>query len=72
MARFALFVAVIALVMAIVAYQKASGPGGPQELKSVERALESMRKETADALSRIERSIRPEDRPEGAPAKPKP
>lgn len=69
MAKFALVVALIALVVAVMAYQKASGPGGVAELKSVERALESMRKETADALSRIERSIRPD---EGAPGKPKP
>jgi len=68
MAKFALVVALIALIVAVMAYQKAS-PGGVAELKSVERALESMRKETADALSRIERSIRPD---EGAPAKPKP
>ena len=69
MAKFALLVALIALIVAVMAYQKASGPGGVGELNSVERALESMRKETADALSRIERSIRPD---EGAPGKPKP
>jgi hypothetical protein len=65
MAKFALFVALIALVVAGLAYQKASGPGGLQEIRSVERALEAMRKETADALSRIERSIRPDESTSG-------
>ncbi len=73
MAKVALVLSLIALVVAIMAYQKAGGSGGVQDnVKALQSALEVMRRETADALSRIERSVRPNDRSQEAPAKPKP
>jgi lysylphosphatidylglycerol synthetase-like protein (DUF2156 family) len=72
MQKFTLFVALLALVIAVLAYQRAGG-GVSQNVQSIQNAIEVMRKETADALARIERSVRPTD--EGAapvPAKPKP
>jgi hypothetical protein len=72
MAKLAFVVALISLVVAILAYQKAAGSGGLDELRTLKSALEVMRQETADTLARIERSIRPADAPEGAPGKAKP
>lgn len=72
MAKLALAVALLALVVAVMAYQKASGPGGVKELQALRSAVEVMRKETADTLARIERTIRPGDAEEPAPRRSKP
>jgi hypothetical protein len=58
-AKAALLISLIALVIAILAYQEAGGARALQEnLRSVQSALELARKETADALTRLERAVR--------------
>jgi hypothetical protein len=74
MAKFALLVALVALGVAVLAYQEA---GGTKDLarrldalkqESVE-GLGKLRQETADGLSKVERALRSDDT---AKAKPKP
>ncbi len=61
MAKLALLVSLIALVISVLAYQKAGG--------SVDLAeqLKMMRKETADSLSRMEKALRPSGAPASQP-----
>ena len=60
MAKLALFVSLIALGIAVLAYQKAGGA------KDLAGQLEVLRQETADSLARLEKALRPGD------AKPRP
>ena len=61
MAKFALLVALIALGVAILAYEKA---GGTKDLAS---QIETVRQETADSLSRMEKALRRGDTPKSRP-----
>ncbi|HEV8674845.1 MAG TPA: hypothetical protein VGX21_12430 [Methylomirabilota bacterium] len=74
MAKVALLISVLALVIAILAYQEAGGTRALQEnIRSLQSALDVARKETADALARMERAIRSSEsppKPAGQPAAP--
>jgi hypothetical protein len=59
MGKLALLISLIALGVAILAYQEAGGT------KDLSRKLDILRQETADSLSKMERALRP-----GAGAKP--
>jgi hypothetical protein len=78
MAKLALVISLLALVIAVLAYREAGGSRALQEnVRSLQGALEVARKETADALARVERALRsPSEAPDplaGKPAaKPKP
>ena len=52
-------IAVVALVIAILAYRKAGGSA-----EDMQRQIESVRQKTADTLARMEKSVRGEDKPE--------
>jgi hypothetical protein len=65
MAKLALLIALVALGVAILAYQEA---GGTKDLtKRMEALREDLRRETADGLARLERALRSTE-----PGKPKP
>jgi len=49
-------IAVIALLVAVLAYQKAEGS------KDLKTQINSLRKKTADALSKVEKALRREDK----------
>lgn len=66
MAKLALVLSVIALAISVLAYREAVGT------HSLQKALETARQETADALARIERALRPADDAGQAAPKPKP
>jgi hypothetical protein len=65
MAKLALLISLVALVVAILAYQEA---GGTKDLtKKIDTLREDLRRETADGLARLERALRGAE-----PGKPKP
>jgi len=71
MAKLALVISLIALAIAILAYQEAGGNRALQEnIRSLQNALDVARKETADALARMERTLRAPESREGGGAKP--
>lgn len=53
MAKLALLVALVALAVAILAYQEAGGT------KDLSKKLDALRQETADSLSKMEKALRP-------------
>jgi len=53
MAKLALLVALIALGVAILAYQETGGS------KDLSRRLDTLRQETAESLSKMEKALRP-------------
>ena len=61
MAKLALLVSLIALAVAILAYQEAGGT------KDLARKLEAVRQETADGLARMEKALRPSEAPKPKP-----
>jgi hypothetical protein len=70
MAKLALVISLIALVIAILAYREVGGTRALQEsVNALQGALDAARRETADTLGRLERAVRTPP-PEGAPAKP--
>ena len=73
MAKLALLVSLIALVIAVLAYKEAGGTRALEEhVRVLQGALETARRESADALARVERALRTSDTRETAPAKPTP
>ena len=62
MAKLALVVSLIALVVAILAYQEAGG------IKDLGKKIEAVRQDAANALAAAEKALRPAD----GPAKSKP
>ncbi len=65
MAQLAFLISLVALGIAILAYQEA---GGTKDLtKKVESLREDLRRETADGLSKLEKALRSDES-----AKPKP
>ena len=74
MAKLALLVSLIALVIAVLAYKEAGGTRALQDsVRSLQGALDVARKETADALARFEQALRSSDSDTGKPAaRPKP
>ena len=73
MAKLALVLAVIALAVSVLAYREAVGTRSSNaSIDSVQKAIEMARQETADALARIERALRPADSGGSAAAKAKP
>ena len=52
-------VAVAALVIAILAYQRAGGSRA-----DLERQLDSLKRKTADSVAKVEKSLRGEEKPE--------
>ena len=70
MAKLALLISLIALVISILAYREVGGTRPLQEsVNALQGALEAARKETADTLSRLERAVRSTP-PDAQPAKP--
>jgi hypothetical protein len=68
MAKVALVISLVALVVALLAYREAGGNRALEDsIRSLQSALDVARKETADALSRMERAVRTPDAPSGAP-----
>jgi hypothetical protein len=68
MAKVALVISLVALVVAVLAYKEAGGNRAMQDnIRTLQGALEVARKETADALARMERALRSPDAPGGAP-----
>lgn len=71
MARVALLISLIALVIAVLAYKEAGGTRALQEnIRSLQGALDVARRETADALARMERALRTSESGESATGKP--
>ncbi len=69
MARLALLVSLIALVIAVLAYREAGGTRALQEnVRSLQGALDVARKETAGVLARLEQVLRSSEREAGKPA----
>jgi hypothetical protein len=65
MAQLALLISLVALGVAILAYQEA---GGTRDLpRKLESLREDLRRETADGLSKLEKALRSAE-----PAKPRP
>jgi hypothetical protein len=72
-AKLALLVSLIALVIAILAYKEAGGTRALDEhVRALQGALDAARRESADALARLERALRSSESRESAPAKPAP
>jgi hypothetical protein len=68
----ALLISLIALGTSILASREAGGSRTfGEQLKALQGTLETARKETADTLARIERSVRPPEKTEAAPAQSK-
>jgi len=73
MAKVALVLSLIALAISVLAYREAVGTrSSGASLDSLEKTIQAVRQETADALARIERALRPAEDAGGAAAKPKP
>jgi hypothetical protein len=71
-ASLALLISLIALVISILAYREAGGSLALKEqVQTLQSTLKTARKETADALERIERAVRPAERSGSAPAGPR-
>ncbi len=67
MAKLALLISLVALVVALLAYREVGGTRALQEsVRSLQGALDAARRETADALARMERAVRREP-PDGPP-----
>lgn len=63
LAVLALIISLIALGASLVAYQEVGGTRAlMQQVERLQDVVEAARKETADALQRIERSVRPAGR----------
>jgi hypothetical protein len=59
MAILTLIIAIVALVLSILAYQKAGGTGDlKKQVNSLSNITESLRTKTADILSKMEKSLR--------------
>jgi len=54
-------IAVIALVVSVLAYQRAEGS------KDIKTQVNALRKKTADVLGKIEKELRKKDKKEGSP-----
>ncbi len=68
MAKLALLVSLVALVIAILAYQQAGGARALQDnVQSLQSALDAARRETADAFARMERALRSSGTPGSKP-----
>ena len=68
LAVLALIISIIALVMSFLAYQEVGGSRAlVRQVERLQDVVEAARRETADALQRIERSVRPADRETVAP-----
>jgi hypothetical protein len=71
MAKLALVLSVIALAVSVLAYREAVGTrSAGVSLESLQKTVETVRQETADALARIERALRPGDQAGGEPKRP--
>ena len=73
MAKLALLMSLIARVLAILAYKEAGGTRALDEhVRVLQGALEAARRESADALARLERALRSSESRGGPPASPAP
>jgi hypothetical protein len=72
-AKLALLISLIALVIAILAYKEAGGTRALDEhVRTLQGTLDAARRESADALARLERALRSSDTQPGTPGKPAP
>ena len=70
LALLALVISVIALGASLLAYQEVGGAAAlRRQVERLQDVVETARRETADALQRIERSVRPGDREPAAPGR---
>lgn len=61
----ALVIAIVALVVAVLAYQRSGGLRDLRgEITSLGSGLDALRAKTADALTKLERAVRPGDKPD--------
>lgn len=69
LAFLALLISLIALGTSILAYREAGGSLAlKDQVQALQTAMETARKETADALARVERAVRPTEGPGNVPA----
>lgn len=69
LAALALVISLVALGISILAYREVGGSvAWKDHLQALQSTLEAAQKETADALARIERALRPDERSENVPA----
>jgi hypothetical protein len=72
LAFLALLISLIALGVSIQAYRLAGGNQALKEqVQALQSAVDTARKETADALARVEQAVRPAEGPGNVPAKSK-
>ena len=72
MSLLALIIAVVALVIAVLAYQKAGGIRDLQEQAEALRFVaDNLREKTADALDKLEKSLRKSEEKKETDEKPK-
>ncbi len=72
LAFLALLISLIALGISILAYREAGGSLALKaQVQALQSAVDTARKETADALARVERAVRPPEGSGNVPAKSK-
>ena len=72
LAFLALLISLIALVISILAYREAGGSLALKaQVQALQSAVETARKDTADALARVEQAVRPTEGSGQVPAKSK-
>jgi len=73
LAFLALLISLIALGISILAYREAGGNLAlKEEVQALQATVQTARKETADALARMEQAVRPSGNPSKATASPTP
>ena len=62
----ALIIAIVALIVALLAYRRAGGLRDLRgEIASLGSGLDALRAKTADTIGKVERAVRPGDKTEG-------
>ncbi|HSB70042.1 MAG TPA: hypothetical protein VLH58_01920 [Candidatus Methylomirabilis sp.] len=68
LAALAILISLIALSVSVLAYREVGGDLTlKDQVRSLQGTLETIRKETADALTRIEQAVRPADNSRDVP-----
>lgn len=71
LALLALVISLIALGVSVLAYREAGGSLALKaQVQALQGAVETARKETADALARLEQAVRPAEKSRGVSAAP--
>jgi hypothetical protein len=73
LALLAVLISLIALWVSVLAYREAGGSLALKaQVQALQGAVETARKETADALARLEQAVRPAEKSGGVSTAPKP